>query len=442
MRVRSAVVEGERCFSRPGRDSSSIGGKRPSARGTSLGVLSTGGALAAGQVTTGLALLVLARRASPTSFGLFAVLYGASLAVATLLDFGSSQRQVRELSRGYGRRQFRGWLVQRSAFQAPAGVVFAVVCVAVLRGRLPVVAVLGLSMQAITFPLSNGALSAVRALRSPALAAWMVAAGNIVLLGTTIAAPDRYLVAASGAAAATSWLVTTVAALWATRSLVGCDYGGLGRNPWAGTAGFGIFAVAVALGGLDILIVGAVGGAVEAGQLAAVSRWIQPIILIAAAYGTHIFPSLAAADSDQAAVRSLRGALPAIGLAVIAAGLVVAGAPWLIHNLLGSEYDGSASLLRLLAIGCLPIVLSQPLATVLQARHQEKFVAKTSTAGLLLVLLLIALLVRRFGAAAVPVSGFVGSAVLCGVWLHRVRSIFRKPTVFPQEKVPAAHLGW
>ena len=392
--------------------------RRPLLRGT----LGTSVALAAGQVTTGIAILLMARRLPVNEFGTFAALYAASTGLATLLDFGSSQKWTRELARTRDMASYHHWLGRRTAAQLPIVLLFATLASALLRhNALSTTVVIVLSAQALTATMSYGSLAAVRVLVSPARAAWLVFAGNTVFLICALVAPTSSLLMIGAVGASSSWLLTTALALFTIRGLSGVHRTRSERNPWAGTAGFGLFGLAVALQPFDVVIVGALAGASEAGRIAAVSRWVQPILLLTYAYGNNAFPSLAAAKSDRDAFSLLRSFIPVLLAVLGLCVMIVVMAPWLVSSLLGPGYGSSVLVLRLLALWCLPVAVNQPCVAFLQARGQEHFLAVITLGITTANLLAIAALAHALGATAIPIVALIGFSSLSVVLLHRLR---------------------
>ena len=388
------------------------------------GTLSTGSGIAAGQAATGLSLLIIARRSSLDRFGLFAAVFAATYFLGGMLDFGSSQCQTRALARGIGREEFRSWLLKRSLMQAPASAAFTIGLIVFLHGRLPILSIVGLGLQSLTFPISTGALAAVRALKSPAVASWFIAGGNVVLVVAALASPSTTLFSTCGVAAAVSWSLTAWWAIASTKTLVGRGASLARSNPWRGASRFGLFSLAVALQGLDVVVIGGIAGSVTAGKLAAVTKWEQPIALIAGAYSSYAFPGLTSRGSHRSAIRSLRplAGLVALGTAMVGGAIVLA--PWLVSTFLGSRYSGSVSLLRLSLLGSLLVLVAQPLAVLLQARDHEHFVAVATVTVKLLAVLAVLLLADVLGASVSPLAAGASTAILAALFVLRARRLW------------------
>jgi O-antigen/teichoic acid export membrane protein len=376
-------------------------------------VVRTAGALAGAQVATGLAFLLLARRLPRPTFGAFATLYAASVGLSMLLDFGSSMNWTRQLARLGDIAAFRSWLARRSFLQSLACIFLAlVVWQSGLFPGLPRFAAMILFMQSLTATVASGALASVRAFRTPALASTHLAVGNTAFLAFVLFNPAHSLVLSASIGATVSWLLSSTLAMYATRSVATADLIPRLRNPWAGASGFGWFGVAIALQSFDLLVITHVAGQAQAARLAAVSRWIQPILLLPAGYVASIFPVLAGASSDEdARMRGRSGRWVVAGVAAICL-LVTVAAPAAIRILIGPAYADSVGLLRLLAMWCVVVAANQPLIVFLQARGQQRFLALATLSLVITGLCCTYFLSVRIGAAASPVVATGVSAFL------------------------------
>ncbi len=376
----------------------------------------------AAQVITGLALIITARRTAVDEFGAFAAGYAISLILGGILDFGSSQRMTRTLAKNAERDSFRSWLVRRSLFQAPVVLLaVAFIEVTISPGPSAVVSLL-LGMQALTYTVSLGALSAVRATISPAIASWLAAAGNVVLLIAAVASPPGRIFMAVAAAAAVSWLISAIAGLALTRTQVG-GRPWRARNPWAGSLSFGLAAVAYFESAMHVPLLAVAGTSADAGTAAAVQRWTMPLVLLSSAYSLQIFPDVSAAPDDATALRLLRSVwFPVVAGVFLGLGVFVL-APELVQLLLGSSYESSVIVLRLYVIAAIPVLLAQPLSVLLQARGAEDVVAATSIALGLVSLLGVVALASVWGAVASPIMSFVYGCMMVALLGRRALAL-------------------
>jgi O-antigen/teichoic acid export membrane protein len=378
-----------------------------------------------GQALTGLAFVVIARRTSPEIFGPFASTYSISIVAGGLMDFGSSQRLTRDLARSKILGETGSWLIRRSVAQVAGALALAIVLVSIRPIPNESAATALLAMQSVSLSIALAFAGAVRAVRSPQLAAWQTAVGNAALLVVALLAPLDRLFLFGAAAATSSWLISSVLAAWSLRRN-GPFFSRPSRgNPWHESAGLGVYGMAASLMLLAVPIVTMIAGNQAAGNLAAVSRWIQPLILLTISYSTFMFPTFASYEADAEAVRHLRSAIPIVTLGVGASAVMIAAAPNLVSLILGPDYRGSVNILRLSAIAVIPSILSQPIASLLQARGDDRFVGKVGLASSLGALLATGLLCGHFGAAASPVSAGVAAGLLLLGLGQRVRRLSR-----------------
>lgn len=397
-------------------DSARPPAKRSGWKRSTFGTLGTGTALIAGQAATGLALLVLARRTTPSVFGAFIALYGVSTAVGGLIDFGSSSRITIDLAQGANRSKFLPWLARRSALQVPMIVALCAVALGFADKRLPTVCVIFLCLQAITVAIAHGTLGAVRVLLSPVLSEWMVFAGNMLTLVTVIVAPAGQLLTCTAVAAATSWLVCSAIALWSIRGLVLPWVAAARSNPWRGSASFGFASLAVVMQGFILVVVERTASTDQAGSLGAVQKWTQPISLIALAYSGFLFPSLASALTDRAAIRLMRTLVAIFAFGAAVGAVIVVIAPEMVRILLGPEYAHAVHVLRLLIIVSLPELVVQPLSILLQARGLDRSVAWTMMGLSIGGLASIAVLAPHIGNTAVPLVEGISNGIALTVF--------------------------
>jgi O-antigen/teichoic acid export membrane protein len=258
-----------------------------------------------------------------------------------------------------------------------------------------------------------GATADVRAVRSPLFAEGFVLAGNVLIIVTALVAPDPRVLELTAAAAMTSWILTGALALMALPSTSRrLEMPDRRLNPWRGSFNFGLGSLAVAINGLSVPVVALAAGSAAAAQLGAVSRWHQPITLLAAGTSAFLAPRFAAAITDTDAVRMLRSIRFHLMLGVAGALCLFLAAPVLVRVLLTAEYGGSVMLLRLYALAAVPVLLSQPLMVLVSSRGHDRFVGRlflvASSAGLAAT----ALFSAAIGASAAPLAALVVSSFL------------------------------
>ena len=389
------------------------------------GTLSNATALLIGQAATGAFLIVVARRTDPDVFGVFAAAYAAALVFGGLLDFGSSQLMTRDLAQGIHRDVFRAWLLKRGLVQLPAATTLAVGIAVLASPRVSMSAATVVAMQAFTYPLSQGALAAVRAMRSPAVAAWFAVIGNMTMLIAVIAAPVDSVLMVAALGATGSWILTSMLALAATRHLV--DFGSMraAGHPWKGSLPFGVASVSYASPGLHFGLIALGAGAAQAGLAAAVQKWTQPIQLLPNAFSTQMFPAFAAAPDHRSALRLLRSNRIIVPIGSAAVVLILVFAPQLIQAVLGPEYADAVPVLRLYALATLPILVAQPLSVFLQARGDERAVARISFGMAWIGLVAVYLVSLTLGAKAAPMVAGGSWLLLALVYGRRTQRLER-----------------
>lgn len=184
------------------------------------------------------------------------------------------------------------------------------------------------------------------------------------------------------------------------------------RNPWAGSCRYGVASLGVGMAQLDIVVLGAAGGASAAGVYGAVNRWIQPFNMLAASVAITITPSVAKYPTWTRlwqVIRSHRlllvtASIGGVGVAVSSHGLV--------NVLLGDGYEEAAWPLSLLGLGAAFAVWSQPLAASMQALGREGLVSWLLPSVNAARLILIAVSADVLSASAAAGAYLVSQAVI------------------------------
>lgn len=366
---------------------------------------------AAAQALTAVAFIALARSLNVNTFGEFGSAYAFSTFCGSAIDFGASQVVTRSLATTSFRGSYWGWLRRRTLLSTISIPPLSALILWMWPDAMNLVSAVALATQSVLIATTFGLLAGVRARRTPVLAGWLLALGNLTFVIGCIA-PASSPVTWAAVAAATSWLVTSASAAWTIRGRMRVLEPANQRNPWRGSLAFGVFALAAASQALVLPIVTASGGDVEGGEFAAVSRWVQPILLLPLAYSSFMYPRFSKARSYREVRAELRAALP---MAAIATVLVIAGfvfSPNLVKLLLGDEYIGASTVLRLLLLASVPIIVGQPIATALQARGDERFVGTVTLATASLTLLTTAALSAWIGASAGAAAIGIGGVTI------------------------------
>jgi O-antigen/teichoic acid export membrane protein len=399
------------------------------------------GLLALSQLIAGIAMVILARRLSLAELGSFSALYATTVGVSGILDFGSSALWARSLAQRPDLTAYRHWLVRRTLMQSC--VVTTVACPMIFFGMFaplsrPAVALLMTQSLAIT--VSSGSLAAVRSLQSPLRASAFLAIGNIFLLMMVLLDPVRSLSTSASFGAATSWLLTSLLALLSIRHLPAIPAGTSERNPWAHSAGLGIFGLAVAIQSFDLLILRMTAGAAEVGRLAAVSRWVLPLMLLPAGFTAAAAPGLASAVTDAEAITLVRSARRLTVVVIALCALLFAVAPMAIRTLVGTKYHGSEPLLRLLCVFAALVAINQPTIALLQARGHERFLATLTASVVFGGAAMTSITARPLGAISVPISATAAQAALYVSMRRYLRTSCASGEIGAQSFIPGVDL--
>jgi O-antigen/teichoic acid export membrane protein len=177
-------------------------------------------------------------------------------------------------------------------------------------------------------------------------------------------------------------------------------------NPWSASGHYGIATVAITAQSLDIPALTIFGGSSAAGIYAAVSRWTQPMGLLASAFSSASAPHIAKAHSAREAWVTARKSIWLLGVAIGLCVLTAILAPFIVETLIGPNYVGSADVLRILALSTVLSIANQPLFVFLQARGFDRPIALITVVSVLVQLSLVALLsgtIHALGAAVASI---------------------------------------
>lgn len=356
------------------------------------------GATGIAQILVAVIYLVAARGSDPKALGLAVAAIALGTSAAGYIDFGTNSHWVREIARGtMGHRELSYRLFGKLALAAAAGVLWAVATIWLLPSSqlwiaAPVMWAI-LANQTLQVPLrgaTRGDLAAV-----------------VVIADRVVAACAFFALIAVGARPTTvlwvsiSFGSTTAAILaWflARPSHRPAPLVSWRINPWSGAGYFGLASIANSTQGLDLPLLSLVSGPTPVGIYGAVSRWTQPMGLLAGAFASASAPFVARSHDIVAAWKHLRRGLWMPGLAILLAVGVFLGAPWIVQFLLGPAYAGSGDVLRVLALVSIPSIISQPTIGALQALGRDRFVAFAMMATVAMQLALVALLGSLYGA--------------------------------------------
>lgn len=193
--------------------------------------------------------------------------------------------------------------------------------------------------------------------------------------------------------------------------------------PWHGTKGYGLSSFANSMQQLDLPLLAAFAGPTMAGIYASVSKWTQPLGIVANAFATAATPFIAKSSSTRAAIQDVKKSFWLILLACCGSAFMIPLAPFIVDLLLGKAYAGSVEVLQLLAFGTIPAILNQVLATGMQARSYDRQVAIISISGVALQLLLIIFTSSYGGAMA---AAFAYCTLQLGILITLAITLVRK----------------
>lgn len=164
----------------------------------------------------------------------------------------------------------------------------------------------------------------------------------------------------------------------------------------------------------DLIMLGTLKGAHDAGIYAVASRIAELISLFMAAANTSLAPKISQLYRSgertilqrllqQATRRIMLGSLPV-------AMVLFLGAPYLLHMLYGIDYQGGAPIMRTLAVAQIVVVVGGPLGTVLNMTGHERLNLLVMSAAALINAGLNLLLIPHFGGEGAAVSTCVSLA--------------------------------
>jgi O-antigen/teichoic acid export membrane protein len=357
---------------------------------------------AASQGIVAVIYIFAARSSEPSSYGLVVAAIALGMALSGFVDFGTNNLWVRELASGRLELDEVSGRAGGKLVLVAGGSTVAVVLVAFLNptyigAPLILFAVVALQTSLVPLRAEKKGITVALLLIAERVAAAVVFGLAWIFGADLLSALVPSLVLGSLMAAVGASLLVVSKPRFAARPR-------LGVNPWTGARHYGISTAATAAQQLDVPLLSLVAGPAAAGVYGAVNRWTQPIGLAATAFSSAAAPFVAGARSWGEAVRVVLRSAWMLGVAVLGALAIIITAPWLVVWLLGDAYTGAAPLLQLLALGTIPAILNQPLATALQARRHDRVVALLVAFAVALQLFLVAVLGASFGALAAGVA--------------------------------------
>jgi O-antigen/teichoic acid export membrane protein len=178
----------------------------------------------------------------------------------------------------------------------------------------------------------------------------------------------------------------------------------------------------------DIVLLKYLAGEAAAGQYTPVQRLMEPLLMVAALWGTALFPALCRMahreDADMAQLQASNLRLSLLVSVPMAAGLVLLAEP-IVRLLTGdaAAYAGAVVLLRWMAL-VTPLFYWNSLGQeALYAAGRRWSVAAVYAAAALVNIGVNVLGVPRFGVIAVAWGALLANALISAVFLWRMRQI-------------------
>lgn len=386
---------------------------------TQTTLLSLGTAIS--QALTAILFIVTARTSQVEVFGLVATSIAGGMVAAGLLDFGFNSLLTRELSSGR---------VTVTGFESRAKSKLIIgLCVSILwfastiqfgiyQAASSLVFLSVLTFQTVLVPLRSESRSSSITLlfileRSSAMVLFLAltSLGVVQVQSLIISLLTGTFIA-----------ISTTLIILAQAEKQGDKLKGL-VWPWRGAKGYGLSSLANAMQQLDLPLLAIFAGPAMAGIYAAVSKWTQPLGIVANAFATAATPFIAKATSTRAAIQEVRKSVWLIFLACCGSTLMIPLAPFIVDQLLGRAYVNSVDVLQLLAFGTIPAILNQVLATGLQARSYDRQVAIINISGVALQLSLIVFTSSYGGALA---AAFAYCTLQFGILITLAITLVRK----------------
>lgn len=326
----------------------------------------------ASQLLYAASFVLLAQLVGPGPLGEVAVPLALGMLLASLIDLGSNALSVREIASGRETTGVAlGRLLARSLLLVPLlAVGSACLYLAGNDYYYAVVVALGTA-------LGQGVQSIRRATFRLKSSAMLTLAERTILFASValfnyldVLSPQSFCLAAIA-----SGLSVQLSAVWAEISRRKGTLRLHLERPYASIGGFGITAILNAIQGNDVALLGLLSGPTATGEYAAISRWIQPMNMVATVHGAAVAPSVARAGDVKAATRELLSTwwLPVVSMTAAVA--VAIGSTPIVRMVLGPAFEASAPSLRWLAVASAFVSCTQPVYVLLQNRGFDKVVS-------------------------------------------------------------------
>jgi O-antigen/teichoic acid export membrane protein len=374
------------------------------------------GRIAAALIQAGTVVLV-ARNATTSEFGVFAAAYGVVIVAQVLSDFGLSTFITQERSRSIDSPLIRGAIRLNGiiAFLALLGGLLACVALAPFTDGYSLIFI-----PYVVWTLAERNAAVWLAVAFADGDAWLnmtnlVARRLLTLVGLlALVALGVDAVLAFGIAAAVAGVCSLVVArLYVRRRL----RGGASRDSRAilrSSIPFWSNLIAGQLRNLDVLVAGVSIGATQAGLYGAGARITGPLRILPDALASALLPA-ASRENFRPSPRLLRqiGVFSLVATAFGVVGVLVV--PYVVQPLLGAQYAGAEAVIQLTVLGLPFASLVSVEASLLQGLGLKAYVARVAFAATALCLCGVAvggLLGGAVGAMIGYTAGVLGQAIV------------------------------
>ena len=383
------------------------------------------GATVVAQLAVAIVYILGARGVTPAEFGLVVATIAIGTAGSGFFDFGSNSLWIREFARSRLDVTQLSRLVRTKLLVAVGiGGILAAGCLMFAPGTsLWTAAPVGVAIlltQTMQVPLR-----ALARMETVALA--MVADRAMALaIAFAISGTGRPIADGLWAALAGGSLTSAAICYWMTPRAYRLRFRAGGwSNPWRGSHFYGLSSLAITTQSLDVVILAAAGGPTASGTYGAVSRWVQPLSLLANAYASTSVPFLARAQTLREGWAHARRAAWLIWLAILGCGFLAVGAPILVPLLLGGSYEASITVLQFLALGAVAAILNQPAASFLQSMGFDRRISAIVVATVVVQLAVVALLAGPLGALSAAIAMVVAQWLMSAALAISILRILR-----------------
>lgn len=332
--------------------------------------------------------LLVARALDPSAYGDAMAVVTVSLLVSGLLNFGGNTFFVRELAAvRIGRTELGVRFAGRILFSVlVSGVLGFVLSITIGQGDWRV----GIGALALTFsshlaqmvlvlPISNqqlivAGMSTFAEKFLPLFPAYFLMVSGklsaiyvpyLIALGCVLGVVITVCFTRGAKGLVISWL----SKLLSPPVVLSPEHKLLLLNPWKRSVSIGLSSVAFSLQQLDVIITRYSASATVAGEYAAISRWTQPVSLLASSLGQAILPKMSRAVNIKGAVATLVALWPMAAAIAVAAVMAAAVSDSLVTVLLGSAYAGAGAALAIFFLA-MPISFIRQLMYLLLVSRQ------------------------------------------------------------------------